>query len=103
MSFFLNFLIMSSLVALPWILGSLSVLTPGLKFFKNPPLGTMFISGFISYSWFQISWWSIVLPILLSLFLVDFTTPLDEAAQERVHCQTGLIIGCIIGVIISFF
>tara|TARA_B100000787_G_C16064514_1_gene237083 strand:- start:49 stop:333 length:285 start_codon:yes stop_codon:yes gene_type:complete len=92
----MSFLVIISLVLLPWILG-------GLKFIKNPSLGTLILSGSISYSFFQISWWSIVLPILLSLFVVYSVNPINEAAKQRVDCQTGLIIGCIIGIIISFF
>ena len=92
----MSFLIIISLVLIPWILGS-------LKFIKNPPLGTLILSGYIAYSFFQISWWSIVLPIILSLFVVCSVNPIDEVAKQRVNCQTGLVIGCIIGIIISFF
>ena len=92
----MSFLIIISLVLIPWILGS-------LKFIKNSPLATMVLSGYISYAFFQISWWSIVLPVLISLFVVYSVNPTDGAATQRVNCQVGLIIGCIIGIIISFF
>jgi uncharacterized membrane protein YbhN (UPF0104 family) len=37
---------------MPWLISSLKPL-------KNPPLVTLIVSGYISYSWFHISWWSI--------------------------------------------
>tara|TARA_B110000211_G_scaffold31218_1_gene31666 strand:+ start:941 stop:1225 length:285 start_codon:yes stop_codon:yes gene_type:complete len=92
----MNFLILIFLIITPWIICN-------LKFVKNSPLVTLIMSCSISYYWFHISWWPIVVPILISLFIIYNVNPTNNSAQEAIHSQVGLIIGCVVGVIASFF
>ena len=105
---FYDLFFMISLGLIPRILGSLP-----LNFFPrvSKPINSFFLTSFSVFIYIQeyyaneFSWWPIIVPFLLSLFIIyNVVYPQDTAKErQRVDCHTGFVMGCLLGVILSYF
>ena len=110
----MNFLILILLIILPFFLTFLS----NKKITSMPDIGTFIISGWISYYWFEVAIWPIVLAALIALIFVYYFYPYDTpdwpkevhqfdpnySRQRKISFSNiALIFGCIIGSLLSYF